>query len=135
MKGDNAVQSIIHDPRIVAACSLGQGALVAGARTDTLPSLAALAEQQPLAVAVSVIGLAGMSFLLSQVSSQAALRLRRGVLALIAISLSVIAMDFLNVVQADRRPWDLLLYGMTALVLVGGLAGLIVKPNTRRELR
>ncbi|MES2834302.1 MAG: hypothetical protein V4707_06315 [Pseudomonadota bacterium] len=127
------MQPVSHDPRTVAAASLGQVALVASARPDTFPNLVALAEHQPMTVTVAVIAVAGVSLLLSRLSAKPALRLRKGVLALIAISLIVLAVDLLNFVQADQPPWSLILYGMTGLILVGGLASLIVKLRNRPE--
>ena len=127
------MQPISHDPRTVAAASLGQVALVASARPDTFPNLVALAEHQPMTVTVAGVAVAGVSLLLSRLSAKPALRLRKGVLALIAISLIVLAVDLLNFVQADQPPWSLILYGMTGLTLVGGLASLIVKLRNRPE--
>ena len=124
---------ISHDPRTVAAASLGQVALVASARPDTFPNLVALAEHQPMTVTLAVIAVAGTSVLLSWLPAEAALRLRKGVLALIAISLIVLAVDLLNFVNADQPPWNLVLYGLTGLILVGGLASLIVKLRNRPE--
>lgn len=124
---------ISHDPRTVAAASLGQVALVASARPDTFPNLVALAEHQPMTVTLAVIAVAGTSVLLSWLPAEAALRLRKGVLALIAISLIVLAVDLLNFVNADQPPWNLILYGLTGLILVGGLASLIIKLRNRPE--
>lgn len=124
---------ISHDPRTVAAASLGQVALVASARPDTFPNLVALAEHQPMTVTLAVVAVAGTSVLLSWLPAEAALRLRKGVLALIAISLIVLAVDLLNFVNADQPPWNLVLYGLTGLILVGGLASLIVKLRNRPE--
>lgn len=121
------MQPISHDPRTVAAASLGQVALVASARPDTFPNLVALAEHQPMTVTLAVVAVVGMSLLLSRLSAETAFRLRKGVLALIAISLIVLAVDLLNFVNADQPPWSLVLYGLTGLILVGGLASLIVK--------
>jgi len=127
------VLPISHDPRTVAAASLGQVALVASARPDTFPNLVALAEHQPMTVTLAVVAVAGTSVLLSWLPAEAALRLRKGVLALIAISLIVLAVDLLNFVNADQPPWNLVLYGLTGLILVGGLASLIVKLRNRPE--
>lgn len=127
------MQPISHDPRTVAAASLGQVALVTSARPDTFPNLVALAEHQPMTITLAVIAVAGVSLLLSRLSAETALRLRKGVLALIALSLIVLAVDLMNFVNADEPPWSLILYGMTGLILVGGLASLIVKLRNRPE--
>lgn len=129
------LRPIPHDPRTVAAASLGQVALVASARTDTFPNLVALAEHQPMTVTLAVIAVAVVSFLVSLFPAGLALRLRKGVLALIATSLVLLAVDLMNFINADEPPWSLMLHGMTGLILIGGLASLVVKLRNVPESR
>lgn len=127
------VQNTRYAPHTVAVASLGQVGLVASARPDTFPGLVALAEHRPMSVVVAVVAVAGLAFLVSRLSARPALLIRQGVLGLIAASLLVIAADFLNVLNADQPPWSVVLYGVTGLVLIGGLASLIVKLRNRPE--
>lgn len=132
-KGAKNMRPISHDPRTVGAASFGQVALVTSARPDTFPNLVAFAEHKPLIVTLAVAAVAGMGFLASCLPADAALRFRKGVLALIAASLVVLAVDLMTFVTADEPPWSLILYGMTGLILIGGLASLIVKLRNRAE--
>ena len=125
------VQNTRYAPHTVAVASLGQVGLVASARPDTFPGLVALAEHRPMSVVAAVVAVAGLAFLVSRLSARPALLIRQGVLGLIAASLVVIAFDFLNFVNADQPPWSVVLYGVTGLVLIGGLASLIVKLRNR----
>lgn len=115
----------LKGPGVLALAAAGHVALIANAQPQTLPALWEMATLNPLlAVALAaVVGVA--SFLISRLSEQRILLVRRATIALIAGCLSLIAIDLLNFINADQQPWSALIGGATVLVLIGGLATLI----------
>jgi hypothetical protein len=117
--------SLISSPYGVFLAAAGHTSLIVNSEPAELPALLRSALVFPEVAIYSAMIVTCLGAFASLASGRWELLIRRGTIVLIALCLTILAMEHLSFLKASNQPWRFMLYGATALIAVGGIGNLI----------